>query len=86
VIESLRRVVHPSARPTGVTGLTGLAWAFAVLLVIRAPFGVTEGIFPGASMKATSERTLPEDRMTANGLILASNPLVRRSLLWSRHR
>jgi MFS family permease len=57
------------------TGLTGLAWTFGVLLVIRALFGITEGIFPGASMKAVSERTLPKDRMTANGLILASNPL-----------
>jgi sugar phosphate permease len=57
------------------TGLTGVAWNFTVLLVIRALFGVTEGIFPAASMKAISERTLPKDRMTANGAMLASNPL-----------
>lgn len=57
------------------TGLTGIAWNFVVLLVVRALFGITEGIFPGASMKAISERTLPKDRMTANGLMLASNPL-----------
>lgn len=57
------------------TGLTGVAWNFAVLLVIRALFGITEGIFPAASMKAISERTLPKDRMTANGAMLASNPL-----------
>jgi len=57
------------------TGLTGLAWNFAILLVIRALFGITEGIFPAASMKAISERTLPKDRMTANGLMLASNPM-----------
>ncbi|MCW2946370.1 MAG: transporter [Actinoallomurus sp.] len=57
------------------TGLTGIAMNFAVLLVIRALFGITEGVFPPASMKAISERTLPEDRMTANGAMLASNPL-----------
>lgn len=57
------------------TGLTGIAWNFVVLLVIRALFGITEGIFPAASMKAISERTLPKDRMTANGMMLASNPL-----------
>jgi sugar phosphate permease len=57
------------------TGLTGVAWNFAVLVAIRALFGMTEGIFPPASMKAISERTLPQDRMTANGLMLASNPL-----------
>jgi len=57
------------------TGLTGLAVSFGMLLVIRVLFGVTEGIFPGASMKAVSERTLPHQRMTSNGLMLASNPL-----------
>jgi sugar phosphate permease len=57
------------------TGLTGVAWNFAILLVVRALFGVTEGIFPAASMKAISERTLPKARMTANGLMLASNPM-----------
>lgn len=56
------------------TGLTGVAMNFAVLLVVRALFGITEGIFPPASMKAISERTLPKDRMTANGAMLASNP------------
>lgn len=57
------------------TGLTGLAVSFGMLLVIRVLFGITEGVFPGASMKSISERTLPRQRMTANGLMLASNPL-----------
>jgi sugar phosphate permease len=56
------------------TGLTGLATSFGMLLVIRVLFGVTEGIFPGAAMKAVTERTAPSTRMTANGIILGSNP------------
>ncbi len=57
------------------TGLTGLAVSFGMLLIVRVLFGVTEGAFPAASMKAISERTLPHQRMTATGLMLASNPL-----------
>ena len=56
------------------TGLTGLAFSYAWLLVIRVVFGISEGIFPGASMKAVSERTTPRARMTGNGVMLASNP------------
>lgn len=55
------------------TALTGAAGSFAVLLVVRFVFGIWEGIFPGASFKAISERTVPANRMTANGLMLASN-------------
>ncbi|MDT7590066.1 MAG: hypothetical protein QOE32_7616 [Pseudonocardiales bacterium] len=56
------------------TGLTGLAISFGMLLIVRVLFGVTEGIFPGAAMKAVAERTVPRTRMTANGIILGSNP------------
>lgn len=56
------------------TGLTGLAISFGMLLIVRVLFGVTEGIFPGAAMKAVAERTEPRTRMTANGIILGSNP------------
>lgn len=56
------------------TGLTGLATSFGMLLIVRVLFGVTEGIFPGAAMKAVTERTEPRTRMTANGIILGSNP------------
>jgi MFS family permease len=55
------------------TALTGAAANFAMLLVVRFVFGVWEGIFPGASMKAITERTTPRLRMTGNGLMLASN-------------
>jgi sugar phosphate permease len=57
------------------TGLTGLAASFGMLLVVRVLFGVTEGVFPGASLKAVTERTEPRTRMTANGIMLGSNPL-----------
>lgn len=57
------------------TGLTGLAFSYVSLLVVRALFGVTEGGFPGASMKAMTERTTPRQRMTGNGIMLGSNAL-----------
>ncbi|HEY9293168.1 MAG TPA: MFS transporter [Microlunatus sp.] len=55
------------------TGLTAVAWGFAAMLVIRALFGIGEGIFPGASIKAITERTTPRERMLANGVMLSSN-------------
>ncbi|MFI6295191.1 MFS transporter [Nonomuraea sp. NPDC050790] len=57
------------------TALTGLAWGLASLLVIRALFGVGQGLFPGASFKAMAERTTPATRATAAGSMLASNQL-----------
>jgi MFS family permease len=57
------------------TGLTGLAVNYAWLLAVRTVFGISEGIFPGASMKAVAARTTKEQRMTANGLMVCSNPL-----------
>lgn len=57
------------------TGLTGLAFSYVSLLVVRAVFGISEGIFPAASMKAVAARTTPQQRMTANGLMVCSNPL-----------
>lgn len=56
------------------TGLSGAAFSFGMLIVVRVLFGVTEGVFPGAAMKAVTERTEPKSRMTANGIILGSNP------------
>jgi MFS family permease len=55
------------------TGLTAVAWSFGVMLVVRILFGIGEGIFPGASMKAITERTTPRERMLANGVMLSSN-------------
>ncbi|WP_049572516.1 MFS transporter [Nonomuraea sp. SBT364] len=57
------------------TALTGLVWGLAALLVIRALFGVGQGLFPGASFKAIAERTTPGTRATAAGAMLASNVL-----------
>ncbi|WP_433518956.1 MFS transporter [Nonomuraea sp. CA-143628] len=57
------------------TALTGLAWGLVALLVIRALFGVGQGIFPGASFKALSERTTPARRATAAGAMLAATQL-----------
>ncbi|MFD4945672.1 MFS transporter [Streptomyces sp. NPDC058239] len=58
------------------TALTGLAWSFAALLVLRFAFGAAEGIFPPAGTKVLVERTTPEERMGANGLIMSSNALA----------
>ena len=55
------------------TGMTAVAWSLGALLVIRFLFGVGEGVFPGASFKAISERTNPRERMLANGVMLSSN-------------
>jgi sugar phosphate permease len=57
------------------TALTAVAVTYALLLVIRLVFGASEGMFPGASMKAIAERTTPKQRLTANGVMLCSNPL-----------
>lgn len=58
------------------TALTGLAWSFIALLVVRFAFGAAEGIFPSASMKAVVERTSVAERMSAQGLIMSSNALA----------
>jgi sugar phosphate permease len=57
------------------TALTGAAMSYVMLIVVRLFFGVFEGIFPGASVKAIAERTTRTIRMTCNGVMLASNPL-----------
>ncbi|MCT2547469.1 MFS transporter [Streptomyces atratus] len=58
------------------TALTGLAWSFAVLLLMRFAFGAAEGVFPPASMKVLVERTTPAQRMGANGVVMSSNALA----------
>ncbi|MEU6099932.1 MFS transporter [Streptomyces flaveolus] len=58
------------------TALTGLAWSFTALLLVRFAFGAAEGIFPSASMKAVVERTSVAERMGAQGLIMSSNSLA----------
>ncbi|MFF7603796.1 MFS transporter [Streptomyces parvulus] len=72
------------AKPVAVAGivgwslftvLTGVVSGMAALLVVRFLFGVGEGVFPAASMKAIAEQTTPGQRMTANGWVLSSNAL-----------
>ncbi|MFF8878286.1 MFS transporter [Streptomyces flaveolus] len=58
------------------TALTGLAWSFTALLLVRFAFGAAEGVFPSASMKAVVERTSVAERMGAQGLIMSSNSLA----------
>ncbi|MFJ5921062.1 MFS transporter [Kitasatospora sp. NPDC092948] len=58
------------------TALTGFAWSFAALLAVRFVFGAAEGIFPPASMKVLVERTSPEQRMGANGVIMSSSAVA----------
>ncbi|PQP17882.1 MFS transporter [Rhodococcus opacus] len=55
------------------TGLTAIAWSFTALLAIRLLFGFAQGVFPAAAIKLLSERSVPEQRMTANGWMLSSN-------------
>jgi MFS family permease len=73
-IGSKRTMVIAMVAWSVFTGLSGLAFSFGMLLIVRVLFGVTEGIFPGAAMKAITERTEPRIRMTANGIMLGSNP------------
>lgn len=55
------------------TVATGTAGSFAVMLAIRALFGIGEGVYPAASVKAVAERTSSAQRMTATGWMYSSN-------------
>ncbi|GAB2563861.1 MFS transporter [Nocardia heshunensis] len=55
------------------TGLTAVAWSFAALMSIRFLFGLVQGVFPAAAIKALAERSRPEQRTTAAGWTNASN-------------
>ncbi|GAB4583650.1 MFS transporter [Nocardia sp. IFM 10818] len=55
------------------TGLTAVAWSFAVLLAMRFLFGLVQGVFPAAAIKALAERSVPEQRTTATGWMNSSN-------------
>ena len=60
---------------SGFTALTGAASSYAWLLVTRLGFGMCQGLFPGASLKAISERTERHGRLTASSIVVASNTL-----------
>ncbi|MFJ9041810.1 MFS transporter [Streptomyces sp. NPDC102406] len=55
------------------TGLTALAWSFTALLVFRGLFGVAQGLYPAAAIDTLSRRSVPAQRLTANGWIQSSN-------------
>ncbi|MBM7366895.1 MFS transporter [Gordonia hydrophobica] len=55
------------------TGLTAAAMSFGALILIRILFGLAQGLFPSAAMKLLTERSTPEERMTANGWVNSSN-------------
>lgn len=55
------------------TALTGVVGGLVALVVVRALFGVGQGLFPGAAFKAVAERTRPAQRASAAGAMLASN-------------
>ncbi|MCX2733472.1 MFS transporter [Saccharopolyspora sp. NFXS83] len=57
------------------TGLTAFAWSFTALLAVRLSFGAAQGLFPGASVSALSARSVPEQRLTANGWMQSSNAI-----------
>ncbi|MEV4341981.1 MFS transporter [Streptomyces sp. NPDC049590] len=55
------------------TGLTAVAWSFTALVVFRGLFGMAQGLFPAAAIETLSRRSVPEQRLTANGWIQSSN-------------
>lgn len=55
------------------TGLTAIAWSFAALLALRCLFGVAQGLFPAGAIDTLSRRSVPSQRLTANGWIQSSN-------------
>lgn len=57
------------------TALTGFAWGLVSLMVMRAMFGLSQGLFPAASFKALAERTRPKTRATAMRFMIGANNL-----------
>jgi len=55
------------------TGVTGMAWSIASLVVIRFVFGLGEGAFPAASVKGVAETFGKEERPKMSSLLMSSN-------------
>jgi sugar phosphate permease len=55
------------------TVMTSLAWSLVSLIVIRFIFGIAEGGFPPASIKAVAELFQKEDRPKMSALLTSSN-------------
>lgn len=58
---------------SGFTLGTAFAGSFAVLLVVRALFGASQGFFPAATFKTISERTTPDNRGTVTSLMMSAS-------------
>jgi MFS family permease len=70
------------------TVMTSFAWSLASLVVIRLIFGLTEGAFPSASVKAVTEMFDKPSRPKLSALLVSSNyagsmlaPLIMAPLL-----
>jgi MFS family permease len=57
------------------TGLTGVAWSFVSLLIVRTLFGFAEGLFPCASFQTIAEKFDKANRPKATTLLVSSNYL-----------
>lgn len=57
------------------TGLSGLAWSVASLIVIRFLFGLGEGGFPGASTKAIAEYIPQDKRPKSQAFVKSGDPV-----------
>ncbi|CEH28750.1 Sugar phosphate permease [Aneurinibacillus migulanus] len=57
------------------TALTGIAWSFISLIVIRILFGIGEGSFPPASSVAIAEHFPKTERARAKTLLLSSTSI-----------
>jgi MFS family permease len=55
------------------TAFTSLAWSLTSLIVIRFIFGIAEGGFPPASIRAVSELFKKDNRPKMSALLLSSN-------------
>src|SRR6185369_2997373 len=55
------------------TMTTSFAWSLLSLIVIRFAFGIAEGCFPPASIKAVSESFEKDDRPKMSALLMSSN-------------
>jgi MFS family permease len=55
------------------TGVTSLAWSLVSLVVIRFVFGIAEGGFPPASIRAVAELFQKESRPKMSALLMSSN-------------
>jgi len=73
---------------SGFTLATAFASSFALLLLVRALFGASQGFFPAATFKTIAERTTPHNRGSVTGIMTSASgigtgltPLIMAPLL-----